>query len=246
MDMRHFCVPSVKSRNIVTIATICWLLAGCTNLYSTIANSAKYIDAQEGLYEGAAWLDGNQIAFLFRPSEPSNLWDRQIMIYSLTSKEWHILDVPQPDKCISLWAQILSRLPNGKLGFIFVCNVIRTHRESDTLYIWDDKLNTLQAAQSYPDGFPATRFAFSPDMSNLIQEEAVGAGLENQLQQVNINGDIQRLFPTYQRVGSPAWSPDGSIVAFLGTNLYSPGTPRTGDDLANLYSYPSIPSPIRR
>jgi dipeptidyl aminopeptidase/acylaminoacyl peptidase len=221
------------------IFLIALLFSGCESGYADfseqVVNSAQSLPVPRGRYSGPAWLDGNQIAFVYIPEElvpGRDLWWHQIALYNIDTQEWRVLTLPRPDKwpalialepneCKSGWIKSLSRLPNGKLGFIYQCNVEREHVTDSisTLYMWDWQSDTLQVLQRYPVNFYPSSYAFAPDMSNLIQEQSDG-GLGDEFYRVSQDGHLERLFPNYQRVISPSWSPDGQTIAFMGTEIY--------------------------
>jgi len=68
-----------------------------------------------------------------------------------------------------------------------------------------------------PARFFTKEFSFAPDMSQFIQENGVGGGLNNELHLVNSEKTIIRLLRDFKRARSPAWSSDGTTIAFAGT-----------------------------
>jgi len=75
-------------------------------------------------------------------------------------------------------------------------------------------------------------------MANLLQENANGFGLNNELYRVSANGDLTRIFSDWQRVGLPEWSPDGRRIAFVGTPDYASGTADSLSQIEALARYP--------
>lgn len=209
--------------------------ANFTDITEQSLTNAHTLSTPSGLYEEVAWLEENQLVFLYtsQPPELGFRWDYQIVLYNLGTAEWQVLTTPRPDQwstltrlepneCTSGFILGLTQLPNGMLGFIYDCNVYHDNvtRRFYTLYAWDQQTGMLQSLQRYPENFSASRYAFAPDMSELIQASPVGAGLNDELYRVSEDGQRAQLFPGFQRVRSPAWSPDGHTIAFMGTETY--------------------------
>jgi len=213
--------------------------------------SRGYVDIQPALpqslavplgeYKEVVWLGENLLAFRYLPPAVSpSLWNYQLIMYDLDIEDSQEVLLAKPSKCISVWSVNINRLPNNNLGFLYQCNVSHGSYslEQDTLYMWDKQINSFQVLQAYPEGFAAASYTFAPDMSSLIQEEAVGSGLNNKLYRVGQDGRMDQLFSDFQRVRAPAWSSDGSLIAFFGTQTYPE---RKSNDLGyilGLFSYP--------
>jgi dipeptidyl aminopeptidase/acylaminoacyl peptidase len=213
---------------IAVIVPITWALGGFRRSFdditSDVERSAQPLSIPRGSYGAVAWLAGNQLAFVYSPTESSDHWDDHIMLYSLATKQWRQLNIPKPAECRLARPRILERLPNGNLGFIYTCLVDVGHGdlsdEVNSLYMWDIHTERPHLLQRYPTNFRAGPFAFAPDLSELIQERTVGNGLNNQLYRVMQDGRMERLFSTWQRVAAPGWSPSGRQIAFVGTETY--------------------------
>ncbi len=101
-------------------------------------------------------------------------------------------------------------------------------RSTVVLYSWNEDAEEFKHLFDFRnDGaherkFPVTGFSFSPDLSSIVY----GAGGTFSGSMYLIQGDepIRRLAPDFYRATSPAWSPDGSTIAFAGvkTNAVPP------------------------
>jgi Tol biopolymer transport system component len=200
-------------------------------------SAAVSLSIPSGSYLDVAWLDENRLAFLYSPELSFKPQDYQVVIYAIDTEEWRRLSVFQSDECRSASIGQLQRLPNGKLGFVQQCHIL-PYGEQYTLYTWDTQADTIEVLQSYAMGFHAGSYAYAPDMSELIQHETVGTGLNDQMYRVTQDGQIQRLFPDWQRVAFPGWSSDGRTIAFMGTEAYPQKEPTSAGEIADLLFYP--------
>src|SRR5690606_27539463 len=91
------------------------------------------------------------------------------------------------------------------------------------LFMWDREADSIEMLYEYKDFFRADAFAFSPDMTRAIQGQGMGAS--DKLYWVSRTGELQQLLSDFQRVNDPAWSPDGTTIAFFGTETYPGGDP---------------------
>lgn len=178
-------------------------------------------------YLSVAWLDKQTIIVLYQPtnvdeSDGSSL--ERMAMYDMVTDEW--TELPMPDRTtdcspVASFVAFLTRLPNMNLGFTYTC--LSSKGVSGSLYEWDHEENSLQLLHQYPIPFNPGAFAFSPNMKELIQGDAEGFGLNENLFQVSQDGDLQQLLSNFQRVREPSWSPDGTTVAFAGTEIYPGG-----------------------
>lgn len=238
----------LTKRNLVfvTLISISWPLSSCRPSLSYIDvtgdNKKQSLPLPQGEYSSMAWLADDQVAFEYGEEFLGPSWKTRIVVYTISIREWQEVPAPsKPNECFSAWAEgPLARLPNGNLGFIYRCN-LEPIGDKETLYMWDRQADSLQVLQQYPENIAAAGYTFSPDMSELIQESAVGAGLNDELYRVHSDGHLEQLFATYQRVRTPSWSPDGNTIAFMGTESYPGGDSKDFDTFAqieDLLKYP--------
>ncbi len=219
-------------------------ILGCgSKPYRDITNSisSQVLPVPEGEYKSVVWLDDDRIAFIYRPQllRGNDLGiDFRIGVFDITSSRTADLALPPlPPNCSPKPSGIteLARLPNGTLGFIFFCH---GRGLSGTMYIWNNSRNSFTEWQSLPNFLPRS-FSFSPDMSQFIQENGKGDGLNNELYLVDSNKTIKKILSDFQRATSPAWSRDGTTIAFAGTKEYPDNTDiTTWDDIEWRLHYP--------
>lgn len=210
---------------------------------ATNVTSVQKLHTPEAEYRDVAWLDVDTMVFVYRlPEFGDQSGDFRIATYTLNNHKWQ--DIPRPalpDNCSHAPAMPhdLNLLPNGNLGYTLPCSNLHDGI-SGMLYEWDRQADIVRQLQSYDPPFAIDGYAFAPDMSQLIQEESVGDGLNNELYRVDQNGEMTQLFPDYQRVSSPSWSPDGELIAFSGTETYPKRTddPKTWRQIEDLLFYP--------
>lgn len=218
------------------------LLAGCApKSYQDVINSvsSEQLLSPEGEYKSVAWLDQDHIAFIYRPmtstsQEPNDNFRVGVFeISTSTTKELNVL--PATLDCYSGQSELsnLSKLPNGSLGFILHCKP-----GNYSLYIIDPDSEKIKKWQTYPR-FDARSFSFSPDMTQLIQENGSGGGLSEKLLLVSSDKTMKELLPDFQRARSPAWSSNGEMIIFAGTrNNAEDFSITTSKDIESLFFYP--------
>ncbi len=228
-----------KVRLVILLLTLMGIgLSGCQgrseDSVQVLELVATPLAVPEGAYLNVAWVDKSHLAFVYTGGEIGEQWTYQLVIYSTDTQEWRVLQTPQSAECDWTSPVFPTRLPNGRLSFMNTCHVYHdgTTGVINRIYMWDQDSGEFHQLQQYPENFVIGPFAFSPDMAELIQEEGVGPGLNNEFYRVQQDGQMERLFPNYQRVRSPSWSPDGHTIAFMGTETGPDG------DFADLLRYP--------
>jgi WD40 repeat protein len=235
---------------VIGFVSVC-ILTGCQNqardlqirfedrAYSSV--DAIPTEAHRGYYDSVAWLSDDTIAFLYSESNWLDSDKYKLILFSPVSQRWEPIELPHPTECLQVTWLMLSRLPNGSLGFVQECSVVAKGDVGSTftkLYMLNPVSKQIMMVNAYPKNFFANAYTFSPTMSEWIQTQVVGTGMNNQLYRVAKDGTMQRLFPNWQRVSSPSWSPDGQTIAFIGTETYSRGNPNSVADMSALLFYP--------
>ena len=238
------CLHCRRAKLKLIVLALGWFMSGCRPEFADLRSAAQpqALPVPEGWYSSPAWLSNDELAFVYEPEFLSHPWEDQIVIYTLSTGDWDTLPAPiTPAECERGWLiGPLDRLPNGNLGVMYEC-VLKPAGLKYTLYMWDQRTGSLTVLQLYPDEIAAGGYAFSPDMSQLIQHSAIGAGLNDELYRVDSGGSLSRLFPGFQRARMPTWAPDGQQIAFWGTEEY-PGGPAseftTWPEIEGLFRYP--------
>ncbi len=205
---------------------VCLLSAcgsGFTDISSDMQRNIHPLDTPTGSYFGVAWIQPNLISFIYsdQPTEPKALWDYDIRLFQLGIDGWNRLEIPRPAECRLPRTYMHQRLPNNSLGFIYECFIDREHvtDQRRTLQMWEPQSQSLQVLHQFPDNWFPSQYAFSPNMSEWIQEQTLGSGI-NDLYRVKQEGPMERILPDFARASSPAWSNDGRQIAFFGNEAY--------------------------
>ena len=207
----------------------------------TLGKQAMNISGETG---SPVWLEEDLTAFMHKPEETINKpSDSQIIIFTVSTGEWYELPLPPlPDDCsrtLIMDVGNIHRLPDGNLGFIFSCTLEESSLTQKVLYVWDKNTNSLETLYEYPLYFDATRFTFSPDMTQFLQ--ATDLFTSGELYRVELDGQMEQILPNFQRINQPRWSSDGQLIAFMGTETYPYGNPddfRTFEEFRGLLFYP--------
>jgi Tol biopolymer transport system component len=214
-------------------------LGACQYRYHDVSKEivSHPLSFPEGQYGDIAWVNDDQLVIQYAPEHETSAENR-LKAYSISDDNWIDIQSPSiPEECLNAWPGKLGRLPDGALGFIFVCP---GGNDPDFLYRWDNETGLVEKILEYPKNIFASTFAFSPDMSVLLQEDANGPYLSNRIIRILTGGEYEPLFRDFRRAMSPSWSPDGKIIAFFGTKTY----PReqngfdTWNDIEALLRYP--------
>ena len=163
--------------------------------------------------------------------------DSFLAVYDFNKREWDSLEgLAQSHPCnsnrekddiVSYYKTCL--LPNGALGYIIECSppLGAGRARTEYLYTWDEERNAIELHFAFDDGphergIPLSAYTLSPDMREMVY--SVGDIFDAFLYRVQADGQIRQLVPQFFRAWLPAWSPDGTTIAFMGNETYR-GTP---------------------
>ena len=232
------------------------LLSGCKSAFTDVSKDVISSDIalpENEHYYSAIWLSSNTIIFskyltngdfdpnyLFNTS--TNVINNELYSYTLDMQEWKKFELSRYLDCHALDIRNLERLPNNKLGLIQSCRGLKLN----VIQEFDISSHILQTLFKNTVS-PNTEikwvgpYAFSPDMTELMQEYPVGSYLSNQLYYIKLGEKPQRIVPDFLRAMTPAWSPHNREIAFWGTASYhgdnDPELKYTWD-IIGLASYP--------
>lgn len=240
-----------RSQWLVRLSGLVCLLLVLAVIYNVLSARLAYQDIKAdvlleaelfpaGDYFDVAWLSETQIAFLYVPPELyrssrlPHLDELHLILYDLDSRTWSAGPLPDSAGCYAAGIEQIARLPSGQLGFHWRCNSLDSQLSGTTLYQWAPASGRFEPLHFFGAPFFAAQYAFSPDMAQVLQENAVGNGLNNQIYRVELDRAAEQFLPDWQRVASPSWSPDGQTIAFVGTESYRPGTPQSFDEVVAL------------
>ena len=176
------------------------------------------LDAQD--YWFAVWVNHRTLALI--QSESSNNREQRILnsllIYDLDKSQSEVVHLDLSEDCDAARLTGVKRLLPGQIALTLRCYFHNRSGErfADRIIIRDITNNTERILRQYSPGIRTTDFAFSPDLTEGLQERT-GDGIYNRLYHVDEDGVLEQLLEDYSRVGAPDWSPDGQQIAFAAT-----------------------------
>lgn len=140
-------------------------------------------------------------------------------VYDLHNDELQILQLELSLNCFQGNFNNWSRLPNGRLGFIYECRDESLSLVAYYLIEWDSQTDQYETLFKYSGESlvgQAEEYAVTEDLDRVIQE-ATGGSIRHQLYSISLeDNEIVPLFSEFYRSGSPSWSPDGQQLVFAG------------------------------
>src|SRR5258708_1940576 len=220
-------------------------LSGCQSSFLDKSKQDKYMSItpeENGNYSFPTWVSNNIIVFFYQTNPHTNYLDPlkpDLRFYNIEGNKWGKVQLPSDNSCPYLVFDFLQRLPDQNIGYLNRCTdngqEVRTIREVD---ISTGKITTLM--DSGPLGV-AGQFSYSPDMSELVQEDMTGRFLSNKLFYRQAKPSSAQIIPNFTRAMYPNWSLVEREIAFWGTEAYSGGNPtdfKTLSEILALSSYP--------
>lgn len=216
--------PSRKM--LVAMLYVCTLVILVTACQPTRNQAIPRLDAQPELmnipdkgYRLAVWLDDDRLAVTYEITSTNRrgMIVQELAVVDVATGAMQPVALTKPDECESGRLLRLDRIQANQVGLILECYSSDLRKPfQDYLIAWDAKSGEQTILHKYPPRFRAGEFAFSPDLSEMLQERN-GDGLNNTLYRGNRQEELEQLFVDYYRAGAPDWSEDGSFVTFAVT-----------------------------
>lgn len=247
----------IDMKHLLILSFLMIFISSCKTSFTDISHEVKSsnvpLPENQHLYYSSAWLSENTIVFLkeledkdfnhdylFNPESIVVL--DEIYSYNVITQEWANVDLGNKLDCHAQDIGYLERLPNNKLGLVQSC------RGSGIDVILEFDISTGEIRTLFKNNTSPNveikwigSYAFSPDMTELVQEYPIGRYLSNQLYFIKLGEKPQQIFTNFIRVMIPAWSPYNREIAFWGTERYGDekGTDlKTTEDIVGLASHP--------
>lgn len=236
-----------KSVTMLTAILVSVGATGCQSQFVDLSNrnrmQAYEVAHVAGVANGEAvlptftWLDTDRMIFqrYNRKGLRSGDYDNYLAAYNFEKQEWDFLEnLAQDHPCSKeeddeIWFYNTRLLPNGTLGYSIRCKPPfgSTRSLTHLLYAWDNTKNATEFLFDFANipresGYPVSAYSLSPDMGEIAY--SVGDLFDSYLYRVQTDGQILQLVPQFFRAWLPAWSPDGTTIAFMGNEAYG-GTP---------------------
>jgi dipeptidyl aminopeptidase/acylaminoacyl peptidase len=229
---------------------------GCKSSFTDVSkqvNSSSISLPESKHVYSATWLSDSTIVFVrslegkdfdhdYLVNPKSIVVNEELYLYDIETQKWERILLGNELNCHAQDVGLLKRLPNNKLGLLQTCRnsgrgVIREidMLTKDTQILFDN--------HTYPnaDVDVVMTYAFSPEMTELVQEDATGRFLDNQLYYIELGEKPKQIFSDFIRAMTPAWSPYNREIAFWGTeNFHGDKDPdlKTSWDITGLATYP--------
>jgi hypothetical protein len=235
----------MKQISIFCICVIFAMLTSCQTRFSDMSNQQKSTPinfAEKGFYYSPTWISDNTIVFNYKTSEdPPRYPDiviPDLRFYNLEKGIWKKIVVKADQNCPWLGFGFLQRLPDNNLGFIRMCT--NNGDMTDTLQEMDITTAEIKTLMGTEYARSPGQFSFSPDMSELIQENMTGRFLSNQL--FYTKGSVStQIVPDFIRAMYPNWSSYDREIAFWGTKTYPGSKPTEFKTLPEILGLSSSP-----
>jgi Tol biopolymer transport system component len=216
----------MKRLSVYCISLLVLILAGCQAHFSDMSAQQKSTPInppEKGFYYSPTWMSDNMIIFDYQASQnfpiPEDVVRPDLRSYDIEKRVWKKIPFIADENCHLINFIFLQRLPNQQLGFLNTCltydgTAIHTVREMD---IATAEIKILMGPEF---AINPSEFSFSPDMSEVIQEDATGHYLSDKLYLQQGDTSTQ-ILPDFTRAMSPNWSSAYREIAFWGTENYS-------------------------
>jgi len=231
-------------------------ISGCKSSFADVSKDVSssniHLPENNHVYS-AAWLSDSKIIFVksleredfdhdYLVNPKSIVVMDELYSYDVSTQKWESVVLGNEFNCHAQDIGMLERLPNNKLGLLQTC---RSHgrgiiSEFDPI---SKDMQILFDNGAYPnvDVNVVMTYAFSPKMTELVQEDATGRFLNNELYYIKLGEKPKQIFSDFIRAMTPAWSPYNREIVFWGTeDFYGDKDPelKTSWDIGGLATYP--------
>lgn len=230
----------MKKKLILYACLIGLLMTSCQSRFLDLSSQQAYIilNRPENYQFGSpAWLSDEVIVFVGKPSNSDRKTPSLFLAYNILGQQWKTILVPTNQNCQISGFSFPEKLPNGHIGFVDTC--ITNGKEIRTIIEINISTGKTQTLMDSGPIRVAGKFSFSPDMTELVQEDMIGRFLSNKLF-YRKNDDSIQIVPNFTRAMYPDWSPHDRKIAFWGTESYPGGEPNgftTLPEILGLSSY---------
>lgn len=195
--------------------------------FTSIEYKSNLIYEETGQYGSPAWLSDEYIALIYAPPYFEGYpQDSRIHLYNIADNKWSeigpsLINNFSPNHDI-LYFGMLSRLPNENLGISYVSfgDGNRTGRPKiQGIVEYDLSTGSIRIVNQFDDDVIGVLggFSYSPDMTELIQEDGTGMLLSTKLYYIDLSNRATQIVMDFIRADGPAWSPHKREIAFWGT-----------------------------
>ena len=171
-----------------------------------------------GPYSYVVWLDENQLVLMNTDDSEGKTWaySDHLQQFDLRTAELRELNLVSWDKCLNSAELFPARLPNGSLGYVFQCQAEPFVHGEQFLMEYDQSSGTNSQLLEYPlpaIGTGRLAQSWNPDMTVGLSSYGPRFLTEKLYSFTKDGWEILDLpFPLSF---APAWSPDGTQVAFF-------------------------------
>lgn len=193
----------------------------------------------EGYQVGSvAWLSDYEIVFVGKQKNSDRKTPNLFLIYSTLNDQWQKISIPINQNCQVSGFSFVTRLPNKNIGYVDTC--ISNEKEIRNIYEINISNNEIKKLIHLEIIKVGGKFSFSPDMTELVQEDMESRFLSNKIYYENTKKTVQ-IVPEFTRAMYPDWSPHERQIVFWGTESYGGGKPEDFQTLPEILELSSNP-----
>lgn len=173
-----------------------------------------------GMFYQVAWVNHNDLVFLYTDSKELSLSAFDLHQYSFQTEHWSRLDVGARQGCSSIERRWLQKLGVDSVGLFQRCNLLEASKAVggiDQLRSYSLATGTSRTVVEYGREFHAASYSISPFDGRILQ-------LDTRDQIFIVTGrERTQILTNFVRVSTACWSPVGDQFAFLAAGMVDPG-----------------------